>query len=177
MNRISLWNENRTTKVILGSAALQHRARNTKQVCNDRSVVTQMEPVSHPIRDGGQEDHLQSRKNLHEKRALEKMRRTGTRSCQANGFMRKKTRRERGLQVTTACSVDGVTGQEGKGGEDWGAELSWATQHLEGRAQSSQTPRGAYGTLKVVETPHKSIVKPISQCLFELCRCLLTVIS
>lgn len=59
--------------VIWGSAAVQDRTRNTKQVCKDCSVDAEMKSVSHCNRDGGQGDH-QKNKNLNEKHALERRR-------------------------------------------------------------------------------------------------------
>lgn len=172
MNRISTWNENRGVKVILGSAAIQDRARNTKQVCSDHSAATQVESVCHCTRDGGQEHHLWKSKNLDEKCALEKMRRKGPRGCQANGFMQKKTSK-RDLQVAIPCGMDGAIGQEGKGAEDWEAELDLPSTS-KGRCRVHRQPEESLQASEGSRnTPQKHRVKPISQWLFKLCRCLL----
>lgn len=69
--------------------------------------------------------------------------------------MWKKTRCKRDLQVSTPHGMDGAIGQEGKGSEDWEAELSYPAAWRES-AKLIDNRRRAYRLTKVVETATKA---------------------
>lgn len=75
------------------------------------------------------------------------------------------------MYADAPCGMDGAIGQEENGTDDLEVELNYTAPQRESivHRQLEKSP----GPPKVVEIHHQSIVKPNSQCPFELCRGLL----